>query len=164
MTIYTHKKKEVLDRIERIDISNYVTQGIFELRRKGYVFDMRNPLELDRLRDMLNDSKNTMFKSTVDFNEGLPFWHEQKVDFIRSNLGKGAVFYFRCNQCHKRVKYLYEYSMCYSPLCRTCCRLGYTVPTRKGRGLSRMLRKPYLSSDDKQWIIKYAGIIKEDFN
>jgi hypothetical protein len=164
MTTYTHKKTAILERIVPINITDYIRQGIFELKRKGLCFNFSHPLEAERLKQLLNDPRNTTFKSTRDPADGLYFWHEQNVTFIRSNLGhdKGAIFYFLCNSCHRRVKFLYEYSSCYPPLCRKCCRLGYKYPTRKSQDLSRILRKPYLSSEDKHWIIKRAGITKED--
>jgi hypothetical protein len=165
MTTYTHKKTSILERIEPLNITDYVKKGIIELERKwGYRFNFGHPLEADRLKQLLNDPRNTTFKSTRDPADGLYFWHEQNVTFVRSNLGceKGAIFYFLCNSCHRRVKFLYEYSSCYPPLCRKCCRLGYKYPTRKARDLSRILRKPYLHSEDKHWIIKRAGITKED--
>jgi hypothetical protein len=164
MTTYTHKKQGILERIVPLNITDYVRTGIMELKRKGYCFNFgQHPLEAEKLRELLNDPKNTSFKSMRDM-EGFYFWHEQKVDFVHSNLGysKGPIFYFICNSCHKRVKYLYEYNSCYSPICRKCCRLGYKYPTRKAKDLSRILRKPYLSLEDKHWIIKRAGITRED--
>jgi hypothetical protein len=163
MTTYTHKKKEILERIDRLSITDYVRKGIMEIERKGYRFNLSNPLEAERLKQLLNDPQNTSFKSMRDM-QGFYFWHEQKVDYVRSNLGydKGPIFYFICNSCNQRVKYLYEYNSCCSPICRKCCRLGYKYPTRKLRDISRIIRKPYLSAEDKYWLIKQAGITKED--
>lgn len=164
MNTYTHKNKGILERIIPLNITDYIKQGIFELRRKGICFNLSNPLEAGRLMDFINDPQNTSFKSGRDPMDGYYYWHEQKVDFVRSNLGndKGSIFYFICNNCHKRVKYLYEYNSLYPPLCRKCCQLGYKYPNRKLRDLSRVLRKPYLSSEDRHWIIKRTGITKED--
>jgi len=164
MTTYTHKKTSILERIVPINITDYIRQGIFELKRKGFCFNFSHPLEANRLKELLNDSKNTTFKSGRDPMDGLNYWYEQKVVFVRSNLGhdRGVLFYFLCNSCHKRVKYLYEYNSLYPPLCRKCCMLGYKYPTKKARDLSRVLRKPYFSSEDKHWIIKRAGITRED--
>lgn len=164
MTTYTHKNKGILDRVECKNITDYIKQGIFEMRRKGYYFNLNNPQEAIRLKELLNDPQNTSFKSGRDPMDGFYYWHEQKVDFVHSNLGndKGSVFYFICNNCNKRVKFLYEYSSLYPPICRKCCRLGYRYPNRKEKDLSRVLRKPYFSQEDKHWIIKRAGITKED--
>jgi hypothetical protein len=164
MTTYTHKKQAVLDRIERKNITDYIRQGIFELRRQGYYFNLNNPQEAVRLKELLDNPLNTSFKSGRDPMDGFYYWHDQKVDFVRSNLGhdRGVLFYFICNSCKHRVKYLYEYSSCYSPICRTCCRLGYKYPVKKLRNLSRLLGKSYLSREEKRAIIRYAGITKED--
>jgi hypothetical protein len=164
MTSYTHKNKELLNRIERIDITDYIQDGITHLRSKGYGFSLDNAYEYNRLKELLNDPKNTTFKSMKDIMSGFYHWDTQEVECIPANRGNGNgfIFYFRCNNCMRRVKFLYEYNSCDSPLCRTCCGLKYTYPSKKGRGLSRMLRKPYLSDIDKQWIIKYAGITTDD--
>lgn len=164
MTLYTHKNKEILDITDRKNINDYVRRGIFELEKKGYSLNLADPLDAKRMKELLNDSKNTTFKSVRSITDGLYYWHEQNVDFIRSNLGRdrGQIFYFLCNGCNRRVKYLYEYNFCYSPLCRKCCRIGYKYPSGKSKKLSKLLRKPYLSSEDKQAIIKYAGITRED--
>ncbi len=162
--MYTHHNKEIPQRMERRDITDYIRTGLLHLQQKGYRFNLSHPLEVKRLQELLNDPRNTTFKSAKDVSSGFCYWNEQRVDFIPSNLGKehGFIFYFLCNSCHRRVKYLYEYNLCYSPLCRTCCRLKYKAPSRKARELSRLIRKPYLSVEAKYMLIKKAGIRKED--
>ncbi len=158
-------KKRTVDELWRISSTDYVRTGLSELERKGYRFDFRNPLEAKRFRDMLNNPENTRFKSMRDLKEGFYFWDKQEVDFVLSNLGheRGAIFYFRCNRCRRRVKYLYESSPTYTPLCRKCCYLSYYHPTKRGRTLSKIFRKPYFSTEDKRFLIKRAGITIEDF-
>lgn len=164
MSLYTHKNKEILSGIERISISDYMKSGIFELRKKGYVFDLRNSLEPSRLKKLLNDPKNTTYKSAIDLESGFYHWHNQKVDYVQSNLGSnnGVVFYFVCNGCRYRAKYLYQYNSCYEPLCRKCCRLKYTAPSKNLAVLASIFRKSHLSSADRALIVKLAGITMDD--
>ena len=115
----------------RIDIGDYLREFIMDIRkREGQVFKTNHSGEVSYLKELLNTPKNTAFKSVRDFNTGIPFWNEQRVDYVPSNLGngRGYIFYFICNNCSRRVKHLYEYSTLESPLCRTCCRLGYDTP------------------------------------
>jgi hypothetical protein len=128
----------------------------------GRVYDLRHPGEVRNMVEAMNKPENTTYKSRRDFRDGGYFWNEQRVDFVSSNLKRGHIFYFRCNGCARRVKYLYEYSMLMSPLCRICCRLRYEQPSRKARYLSRLIRKPYLSSEAKYALIKRAGITIQD--
>ncbi len=79
-------------------------------------------------------------------------WPE--IDFVPSNLGNGYIFYFICNRCELKVKYLYRPYEHSQPLCRRCHRLRYEQPKRKVRRLSRLIHKPYFSYDEKERIKK----------
>ena len=157
--------KRQLKAEDSIDISDYLIQFLRELpsvrnyKKRG----IRSTWEANHIKELANDSRNTEFKSTRSV-QGDFFWAEQKVDFVPSNLGegKGFVFYFLCNSCERRVKYLYYMSMISEPLCRTCCRLGYKQSTRKERSLSRLINRPYLSSEHKYLLMKEIGITRED--
>ncbi len=149
----------------RIDITEYITTFKQKIRDKeGRVFNMNHWGEVMHMVELLNDPQNTTFKSSNKFTTGFYNWNKQKVDCIPSNLGedRGYIFYFRCNGCYRRVRYLYEFSGLASPLCHRCCGLKYEQPSRKARGISRILRKPYFSSEDRYMLAKRAGITKED--
>ena len=164
--MYSSKHKNRTQEINRrIDITNYFRNALSEIEEKGYRFDFRHPLDVKRLKELMDDKHNTSFKSTKDSQSGFYYWDEQKVNFVPSNLGgeKGFIFYFICNGCCRRVKYLYEYSSCESPVCRICCGLKYETPTRKARTISRLIRKPYLSNEDRHTLIKKAGLTMQDF-
>lgn len=114
--------------LRRIDITDYVKTFLTDLsKREGKRIWINSDFEAERLKGLLNNPINTTFKSMWDMKTGIPYWNEQRVTACPSNLGKnkGVVFYFLCNGCHKRVKYLYVYEELKSPLCRTCCRLPY---------------------------------------
>jgi hypothetical protein len=124
---YDHKNKEVRERFHRIDIAEYVRTFLLELARleKKPFIKLNSLSAMDRVKGLLNIPENTTFKSLSDIRTGFPYWEEQQVDCIGSNLGRGYIFYFICNGCGRRSKYLYEYSMTLSPLCRVCCRITY---------------------------------------
>ena len=115
------------------------------------------------VKEQINMPQNTMFKTPNGFG-GQSYWYEQKVDYVDSNLGsgKGVVFYFICNRCNRKAKYLYRLSYTDEPLCRVCSNLRYGQPNRKPRALSRLFNKPYLSSLDRYTIMKRANITKGD--
>lgn len=154
-----------VDEFPRINVSDYVRAFRRHIEHtQGRTIRGNHRGEAEHLRELLNIPENTTPKSFRDIQTGEYFWGEQRVEFVPSNLGngRGQVWYFYCNRCGSRVKHLYEISMLSSPLCRTCCRLSYKQPKRKQRALSRLLNKPYLSSEAKYAIIKHAGITKED--
>ena len=159
-----HKKKTGVEVQGRHDITDYVRNFKRHMRNtRGRVFDLRNRGEVECMKDLMNRPENTTFKSLKDIWDGNYYWYDQKVDFVPSNLRRGFIFYFICNECERRVKYLYEYAITAAPLCRTCCRLSYEQPNRKSRALSRLIRKPYLSTEGKYILIKKTGLTLEDF-
>lgn len=131
---YQHHNKETLKGIDRLDISEYVHAFLIELsKRQNTPVKVNTPLEAEIVKGLLNTSKNTTFKSIRNIETGVPYWNYQRVDSVSSNLGsnKGYLFYFICNGCSRRVKYLYQYDLLCSPLCRVCCRIGYKRMPRK---------------------------------
>lgn len=124
---YDHKSKETLSRINRINITEYVKTFLLELTQleKRRFININRSSEASRIKGLLNIPDNTTFKSIADMRSGIPYWDEQRVDYVASNLGRGYIFYFVCNGCGRRAKYLYEYNTTLSPLCRVCCRITY---------------------------------------
>lgn len=122
------KARTVRNAYPCIGIGSYVRDFLRNIREsEGRIFNTNHSGEVAYMKELLNTPKYTAFKSVKDLRTGIPFWNEQKVDYIQSNLGtdRGYIFYFICNGCKRRVKYLYEFSTLESPLCRMCCRLVY---------------------------------------
>lgn len=130
MTIYRHNDKEFIDRIERIDITDYVQTFLLGFKKNhGVALKINNFGTAEYLKSLLNSSQNRVCLPLESLN-GFFYWNSQKVDFVSSNLSKGYIFYFACSYCDKRVKYLYQYRTYDEPSCRTCCKFGY-VPHLK---------------------------------
>ena len=122
---YKHQDPEQLKMTDRLDITYYIRTYLLEVaEHDGQKIKINSDYEAMRITALLNETCNTQFKSIMGLN-GVPYWHEQKVAHVPSNLGrnKGVLFYFICNWCDKRVKYLYQYDLLRSPICRTCCRI-----------------------------------------
>jgi len=123
--------------IRRIDIFDYVRAFIRELEKlEGKTrIKLNSEFDTERIKGLMNIPKNTTFKSLTDMRSGQAFWKYQEVDYVRSNLGsgKGALFYFICSRCDRRVKYLYFYTELEPPLCRQCCQLPYRSASYKER-------------------------------
>ncbi len=134
--VYKHKNKELLNRLERINIAEYVRTFLLELAEleKKLSININKLSEASRIKGLMSIPKNTTFKSIADMRSGIPYWDKQKVDYIASNLGKGYIFYFVCNGCGRKAKYLYEYNITLSPLCRMCCRITYRRERRRQYG------------------------------
>lgn len=59
----------------------------------------------------------------------------QTWDFVPSNLRRGFLFYFVCDRCKGRVKYLYNPDGQFRYLCRTCH--GVSYPTKQQREIMK---------------------------
>ena len=162
MIMYSAQHRKTNIRlIERIQIKDFLVQFLqvyfpFEVK-------MRYGDEANVIREQINMQNNPQFRHIKSI-DGHSYWSNQKVDFVKSNLGseRGVIFYFICNCCGRRAKYLYFLSYADEPLCRICCNLIYNQPNRKTRSLSRILHKPFLSTEDRYTIMKRADITKED--
>lgn len=118
--------------LEIKDITDYISDMRRESIYGGRYYNIVTKAQADEVKAFLNDPRNTSSKSMKDFKTGVPFWNEQKVDYLVSNLNRGFQWYFICNNCDKRVRFLYEYSGIESPLCRVCLGIGYERrPTRR---------------------------------
>lgn len=159
-----YDEKDFIDRVERIDITDYVQTFLLGFRKKhGIALKINHQGEAEYLKKLLSVPENRIC-SPLETENGFFYWNTQKVDFVPSNLKKGYLFYFVCIYCDQRVKYLYRHRTYNQPSCRTCCKLGYVPPSRKTRSLSRLARKPYFSSEDRYWIAKRVGITEADIN
>lgn len=118
-------KEEIIDRI---DIFDYLRCFLHDLSIiENHPVEVKTDFDALRLKGLMNNPKNTRFKSAVDLTSGQPYWKYQDVEYIPSNLGKGRgfIFYFICYSCEKKAKYLYFTSYLEPPVCRKCCRLPY---------------------------------------
>lgn len=137
------KQTQVQDEerlIERIDIYDYLRSFLRELSRiEKKDAEIKTELDAFRVKGLMNVPKNTRFKSLEDIRSGQQYWHYQEVDCIPSNLGRsrGYLFYFICNSCERRVKFLYFHTYVESPMCRKCYRLPYSKSPYNQRKLSR---------------------------
>ena len=112
--------------LEINDITDYVRDILSKSsQHSSRYFKNHSVQEADQVKSFLNNPKNTQSKSMRDSLTGIPYWNEQVVDYVESNLSKGFIWYFICNHCGQRVKYLYKYGKTKTPLCRLCLGIEY---------------------------------------
>jgi len=95
------------------------------LRKEG-----KPPLDLNNENDV-----NRLIKGTAEYtniskvlslnNPTKPLENKVVLTYTKSNLGKGYVFWFICNQCQRRVRILYMPEFSDYNLCRICHNLQY---------------------------------------
>lgn len=154
---FSSKRRKLVEEIKCLNASIFVRIVLEELRGTNrFNFPsagcVRNQIEAEKLRDYIN---NPWSESAVVY-EGLYFprhnWPE--VDFILSNLGRGYIFYFICDGCERRCKFLYQPTEEDQPLCRICHYLTYRQPTKRERRMSWMTRKAFLSEEERNLVME----------
>lgn len=126
--------------MQRVDITDYLREFLIHLaKHDGRRVEIRSEDDARRVLGFINVPENTRYKSIG--NGDAPIWNQQKIVCIASNLQNGYLFYFICNGCGGRVKYLYQYYLLEPPLCRRCLRIPYPsmqYAERKRRRISNM--------------------------
>jgi len=105
---------------------------------RNYLFDANNPRSIIKKEYNLNneeDVRGLIKDIETGTNINLKQNNYGKIDYskpnnikltyTKSNLGKGFVFWFICNICGRRVKYLYFPPNSAILACRNCHRLTY---------------------------------------
>lgn len=99
--------------IDRIDISDYLRTFLHDLSSlEKRPVEVKTELDALRIHGLMNNPKNTRFKSMNNLTSGQPYWKYQEIAYVPSNLGRGRgyLFYFICYSCERRTKYLYFHS------------------------------------------------------
>ena len=155
-----------LRQFQQIDIKNHLRRFVLELSAMDKRdVKIRTRGEAEHIKGLLNASGNTIFYSLSEMRYGRRCWIGKEVDYIPSHLGpnRGFTFYFICQRCERRTKYLfYKLAEIPEPLCRSCCHLKYKRPSRRNRDLTNLLNRDYLSIEQKYWVIKRADITSRD--
>lgn len=124
-----------IDTAYRISSTDFIVGFINEVRfNKGTQLDwledsrIRSEWEANTLLEWIN---NPDFKKTNNSLLNIQGTHDyrQQMAYIPSNFGrgKGYIFYFICNGCERRVKYLYMLKNSSIFRCRECNKLRYPL-------------------------------------
>jgi hypothetical protein len=90
-------------------------------------YRLRTAYEADWLLGAVN-SPQSRLNSLIAVQSYHQSW--QRFDYVWSNLNTGAVFYFLCDQCGRRVKYLYQPDGTLNYRCRVCHKVRYPAKTK----------------------------------
>jgi hypothetical protein len=118
-----------VSRCSQTRASNFVRHNlsVFNefLRKQG-----KPPLDLNIEDDvvwLINASiKYTHINRAIGLNDPVkPMENKVALTYTKSNLGKGYIFWFICNQCQNKVRILYMPEYSDYTLCRNCHNLQY---------------------------------------
>lgn len=109
--------------LEVKDCADYV-KDMLEDTSYGGRYRLHSVGQAEEVKAFLNNPQNTK-KKAARVMTGIRGWNNQEVAYVPSNLGRGVLWYFICNNCGCRARLLYLYSDANSPLCRPCLGIDY---------------------------------------
>lgn len=129
-------KKPVIENSQRTDISVFIRHSYLQIT------DQMKELGKEQLN--LNDEQDVrLFIEIIEKNVQLNLKQEingetnftgmnsVKLTYTKSNLKKGFIFWFICNLCGRKVRYLYIPPNSEVLACRNCHRLAYRKQNEK---------------------------------
>lgn len=149
MFINSFAKRPIIENSQRISATVFVRNFYLELIRKvpAGKRDKHGLTKEEFVKDLI---KKVESESTINLkqevNGKIEFTEQNKVKmtYTRSNLGKGFIFWFICEVCGRKVRYLYIPPNSQVSACRACHRLAYDCQNdnKRSRGLNRLLNNP----------------------
>lgn len=132
-------KRPVVEESQKIGVGACVRSFLFETKKK---YDLNDEASVKALIGDMEIGTNINLKQDyygkVDYSEP----NNVKLTYTKSNLGIGFVFWFICDICSRRVKYLYFPPNSTVLACRNCHRLTYDKQkeSKKMRSYRSMFR------------------------
>jgi hypothetical protein len=150
---YKYSQRPFINDTRRISISQIMRSFFLELeRQEGKKLNIRVKTEHDAelIKNHINDYSYNFECFAVPKHDTLI-----EVDYVRSNLCAGYVFYFVC-KCESRVRHLYQVGEGGMLMCRNCLKLRYKRINNKYSQIRRLIRNPdllinYLSSTPRHY-------------
>ncbi len=136
-------KRPIVEESQKISAAICIRSYLFE-RPIPIVSHKLNFNNEQDVKDLISEIESgTTFNLRQGNGTGTNFTEQNKVKltYSKSNLGKGFVFWFICNICSRRVKYLYFPPNSTVLACRNCHRLTYNKQneSKKVRNFSGFL-------------------------
>ncbi len=120
-------KRPVVEESQKISAAICVRNYLFErpIPIGSQKIDLNNEEDVKRLINEIESGTTFNLKQQNGVNTDFTEPNRVKLTYSKSNLGKGFVFWFICNICGRRVKYLYFPPNSTVLACRSCHRLVY---------------------------------------
>lgn len=116
-----------------LDCKNTAIYKNFDLNCETDVKDLLRQIEMGTSFNLKQEKDGE-----VEYSEP----NKVKMTYTKSNLGKGYIFWFICNICGRRIRYLYIPPNSQITACRICHRLTYEQQNdnKRFRSLNRLFR------------------------
>lgn len=139
-------KKPTVENSNRISASIVVRNKFINNPNLGVPiitpqYDLRNEEDIKKLISWIEMSTTFNLKQENFGEVELSEPNKVRLSYTKSNLGKGFVFWFICNNCNRKCRFLHMPSNNPVLACRKCHKLNYESQTNND---SKLIRK-YMS-------------------
>ncbi|MCM8787539.1 MAG: hypothetical protein NC935_05740 [Candidatus Omnitrophica bacterium] len=129
--ILNYEKKMLVENSFVIRVSNFIRKAINNLNEQNFKFDLRNENDVIKFKEIVEATTRINLikkdgEKTIETKK-----NTIKLTYLSSNLKKGFIFFFICNNCGNRVRLLYIPPNSEDLFCRNCHRLSYEKQNKK---------------------------------
>src|SRR3989344_4028033 len=129
-------KKPVIENSQANNASVFVRHNYLQIRdqlkKVGKELDLGKEEDVKLFIELVGQSVTINLRQE---NNGevstTEYMNQIKLTYTKSNLNKGFIFWFICNLCGRRVRYLYFPPNSEVLACRTCHRLAFRKKNKK---------------------------------
>lgn len=144
MFILSYGKRPVIEESQKVSASSCVRNFLLD-NKKSTIRREFNLTNEEDVRNLIKSIEKNININLKQDNSGKIEYSEPnrvKLTYTKSNLGKGFIFWFICNVCSGRVKYLYFPPNSQTLACRKCHKLVYERQndSKSTRHLNRLFK------------------------
>jgi cell division septum initiation protein DivIVA len=141
-----YNKRPIIEECQALRVSNTIRSLYLEAKKYyKHIYkeelDFNNEESVKKFIDLVKDNfKVNLIQTTNDKT------HQTKpnpinLTYTKSNLGKGFIFWFVCNGCGRKFRFLYFTPYSEELLCRNCHHLAYEKQNKRSDSLIKELIK-----------------------
>jgi hypothetical protein len=141
-----YNKRPLVEECQIFRVSNTI-RSIYLEAKKYYKhiykeeLDFNNEESVKKFIDLVKDNFKVNLTQTINDKTYQTKPNSINLTYTKSNLGRGFIFWFICNGCGRKVRFLYFTPYSEELLCRTCHNLAYEKQNKKKDKLIKELVK-----------------------
>jgi len=141
-----YNKRPLVEECQVIRVSNSIRSQYFQVKDSyknlyGKDVDFQDEESVKKFINLVKGSIRINFTQTVNNETYQSKPNPINLTYTKSNLGKGFIFWFICNGCGRKVRFLYFTPYSEELLCRNCHHLAYEKQNKRSDRLIKELIK-----------------------
>lgn len=138
------EKRATVESSARLNIGNFVSDNLQKIKEKeNYSLNFNEKKFVEIFVQYINTGTTIRVKAKGTLQE---LENKIKITYSLSNLGRGYIFWFVCNHCNLKSRFLYCPPNSNRILCRLCHRLAYKKQNTRNKEVAMLIKNPQLIS------------------